>query len=120
MAARMFETEKGGPAPSLLALVEGGAIAANVLISPVSGRKFKKDDKGNPIGRFDYIYVVVSTGPAEGLRPGQRVLVYERLETYKNKGTIVGYADGHSEWVKMEKFKADLEATEKWLAEQAK
>lgn len=90
------------------------------LISPVSGRKLKKDEKGNPIGPFDYIYLVVSTGPAEGLRPGQRVLVYERPENYKNKGTVVGYADGRARWVKMEKFKEDLQATQKWLAEQAK
>ena len=57
---------------------------------------------------------------SRGLPPARRVLVYERPENYKNKGTVVGYADGHSEWVKIDKFKEDLQATEKWLAEQAK
>ena len=120
IAARMFETAKGGPAPSLLALVEEGSIPTKCLTSPVSGRKLKTDEKGNPVGPFDYIYVVVSTQDKAGLPRARRVLIYERPENYKNKGTVVGYADGRAEWVKMAKFKEDLQATQTWLAEQAK
>ena len=119
-AAVIYELDKGATAPSVMSLIETGAMPPLALISPVSGRKLRKDGKGKPIGPFDYIYVVVSTQPGGGLPPGKRVLVYERPENYKDKGTVVGYADGHAEWVKMAKFKEDLQATEKWLADQAK
>ena len=117
--ARRFERKKGRPAPSLLEVLQG-RLPARLLISPASGRKLKKDDKGNPIGPFDYIYLVVSTQPGGGLAPADRVLIYERPENYKNEGTVVGYADGRAKWVKIDKFKEDLKATQKWLAEQGK
>ena len=117
--ARMHERRRGGPAPSLLVLIQG-RLPARFLISPVSGRKLKTDKEGNPIGPFDYIYVAVSTQGDGGLPRARRVLAYERPENYNNKGTVVGYADGHSEWVTIEKFKEDLKATQEWLAKQGK
>ena len=43
------------------------------------------------------------------------ILLYEKPENYDNKETVVAYADGHAEFVKIEDFKRQLRETKAWI-----
>jgi prepilin-type processing-associated H-X9-DG protein len=107
---------------NLLELVRDEAIPAEMLVSPVTGRKVKTDANGMPQGPFEPDYVLVKY-PVVMLKikeSNKKVLVYERPEIYKNEGTNVLHVDGHVEWVKMEDFTKLLKATQEWIAAQEK
>ena len=98
------------------------AIPAQMLVSPVTGRKISVDANGLPTGAFQSDYVMVKY-PMSSLKiknRDKRVLAYERPENYKKEGTNVLYADEHVEWVKMEEFEKQLKATQDWIASQGK
>ncbi len=117
MIVALYENEYDVFPPSLLSLVPE-FMSGEMLFSPVSKRKPKFDEKGLPIGPLDYILIflpLTETIP----EPGKIIRVYEKPENYKLKGTNVAYADGHVKWVTMEKFKADMQRTQEFLAKQA-
>jgi prepilin-type processing-associated H-X9-DG protein len=108
---------------SLLDLVKDGAIPAQMLVSPAGERrKVKTDGKGMPEGAFepDYILVKYAMTVPKIKESAKKVLAYERPEIYKSEGTHVLYVDGHVDWVKMDEFKAQLKATQEWIAGQEK
>ncbi len=101
--------------PDLVKLIESGQ-PAQLLVSPSSGRKLRKDSKGKPMPPFDYVYL------GDGLTnaPGGLIMVYERPEFNGNRGTNVLYVDYHVAWRTMDQFKRDLAKTQKWIAENNK
>ncbi|MCK4623947.1 MAG: DUF3352 domain-containing protein [Phycisphaerae bacterium] len=106
--------------PGLIKLVETGSLPAEMLMSPNSGRKVRKDSKGKPIPPFDYVYLGAGLKTTDIPEPAMFILAYERPEINKNKGTNVLYADCHVAWVSMAKFHRDLAKTQKWVAENNK
>jgi hypothetical protein len=106
----------------LLELVKAGAIPAEMLVSPVTGRKVNMDANGVVAASFEPDYVLVKY-PMSLLKIRNRasmVLVYERPEDYKKAGTVVLYVDEHVAWVSMEEFTKQLKATQDWIATAAK
>jgi hypothetical protein len=104
----------------LLEMVKAQAIPAQMLVSPVTGRKVNLDANGQPASAFEPDYVLVKY-PMSMLKikdRAKRVLVYERPENYKKEGTLVLYVDEHVEWVKMEEFSQQLKATQDWIEAQ--
>ncbi|HUT58489.1 MAG TPA: hypothetical protein VNA25_11650 [Phycisphaerae bacterium] len=112
---------KGCLPPDLLSLKRYG-VSADMLVSPVSGKKVKLDKDGNPVGGFEpeYVYLMAGVNVEQVTEPAGAILAYEKPENYDKKGTSVLYVDCHVEWVKMEQFKSQLKATTDWLAKQEK
>ena len=102
--------------PDLVKLVEEGQ-PAELLISPTSGRKVRKDSKGKPIPPFDYVYLGAGLNADA---PGGLIMAYERPEINNFKGTNVLYVDCHVAWASMEEFRRALAKTQKWIAENNK
>ena len=112
----LYQTENDDQfPPDLVKLVESQVIPAEMLMSPSSGRKVRKDSKGKPIGPFDYVYLGAGLKTTDIPNPENLILVYERPEINKFRGTNVLYADGHVAWVTMEKFRRDLAKTQEWI-----
>jgi len=106
----------------LLVMVKDKALPAGALVSPVSGRTVKTDDKGLPEAGFESDYLCVKYPmPLHKIKESKpKVLAYERPENYKNEGTAVLYVDGHVEFVKLDEFNKQLKATQDWIAAQPK
>ena len=106
----------------LLVMVKDKALPAGALVSPVSGRQVKTDDKGLPQAGFEPDYLCVKYPmPLHKIKEAKtKVLAYERPENYKKEGTVVLYVDGHVEFVKMDEFQKQLKASQDWIAAQPK
>jgi prepilin-type processing-associated H-X9-DG protein len=101
----LYQAEHNDQSPaSLDDLVKAGTISKEMLESPSA--------KGKKIDTPHYVYIQLPSSAS-----GDMLMAYEKPEINDNKGTNVLYADGHVEWVSMEKFKKDLAKTNKWLAE---
>jgi prepilin-type processing-associated H-X9-DG protein len=102
----------------LKVVLKGAKAPLRVLVSPLSGTQPKLDESGNFAFEPDYVYLRFTMPIQRFAKPADTVLAYERPQDYKNRGTIVLYADGHVAWVKMAEFKKQLEATQGWIAKQ--
>jgi len=102
--------------PDMNALIEKEIMTAEILISPTSGRKARKDSKGHLIGPPDYVYLLAGMKDTDIKWPGRTILAYERPEINRLEGACVLYADGHVAWCDMATFNADLKFTKKFLA----
>jgi len=101
--------------PDLSALVRENLITANMLVSPVSGRKMRVDAKGLPLDKSDYVYIV----NLDSVAPGQLIMAYERLENYKGRGTYVLYVNGAVAWLDRKEFDKALKSTNEYLKKAA-
>ncbi|MDY7011795.1 MAG: DUF3352 domain-containing protein, partial [Planctomycetota bacterium] len=109
----IYAAENDDQFPSnLIKLVEAGFLPVELLMSPSSGRKARKDSKGKPVGPFDYVYL---GGQLTSSAPGSLIMAYERPEINKFQGTNVLYVDCHVAWVTMEQFQRDLAKTQEWI-----
>lgn len=100
-----FENNDQFP-PSLQTLVDKGLIEKGTLRSPLGAAD-------------DDAYVYLPGGHSNLPNPAETVIVYEHLNHHDNEGTVIGFADGHVEWVNAERFtkllkqsKATLESVE--------
>ncbi len=82
--------------PDFKTLVDNGTISEHTLRSPF--------DK---LGNVSYVYIA---GQTENDDP-RNVVVYEKPELHKNKGTNVLFLDGHVEWMPMPAFKEAVAET---------
>ncbi|MBT3198600.1 MAG: hypothetical protein HN350_01670 [Phycisphaerales bacterium] len=102
-AIAMYQAENRNAPPGLVVLVERGLIWSGALVSPVSGRRMPTDNKGLPIGKSDYVYIVHKSRAA-----GNLIRCYELPANYDNKGTSALMVDGSVRWLDMATFKAML------------
>jgi prepilin-type processing-associated H-X9-DG protein len=98
--------------PNLAALIEEGIIPAKMLYSPSSGREPRLDSKGKPVGPIDYVYLGADLDPSA---PASLIVAYERPEINRDKGTAALFVDGHVEWLRMERFRRELERTQEYI-----
>ncbi|KKK96240.1 hypothetical protein LCGC14_2664740, partial [marine sediment metagenome] len=91
-------------------------LSPQALISPMSGRKLRRDAQGNPVGPFDYIYL---GGRFKEEPQGNMLMAYERPENYRNEGTNVLTYQGSVQWMDMATFREALARAEKFIREQA-
>ncbi len=77
--------------PSLESLIDEGSVVKKMLRSPLETRN-----------RNSYVYL--AAGSQNIPDPGQTVVIYEHPENHGNEGTVVGFADGHAEFVPIPRF----------------
>lgn len=105
-------TNKGNFPPTLESLIEGDFVSAQGLISPLSGRKVEKDEKGQLKGGSDYAYIALpplsKLSDTTGL-----VIAYEKPENAKLGTIAVLYLDGSVKMMTPDDLKVALEKTQK-------
>lgn len=92
-----------------------------VLINPTGGKPSPvwNAEQKKIEGPVDYVLVDLSNRKiSEITSPMEVILVYENPVNYQNRGTNVGFADGHVEWVTMARFNTLLQQA-KELSEKA-
>jgi len=109
----MHQAEYDRFPPNLAKLVEAGYLPANAFYSPNSGRKPRFDSKGKPLGPIDYVYLGAEFPAGEA--PAHLMIVYERPEINRGKGTNALFVDGHVEWISMSQFQRLQEQTQEYI-----
>jgi len=91
---------------SLADLVDGDdeLITPDQLVSPISGRKTPQVKDGKFVGEIDFVYTLAGKNAAIDDVSGDMIMLYERPENYKGKGTNVVYADGSRQWMDIKEF----------------
>jgi prepilin-type processing-associated H-X9-DG protein len=90
LAMLTYENEnKSNMPPNLDALVKANYVDAKTFVSPVNGTQ----------------YVYIGRGNVDDLEhPSLVIVAYEDPDAYKGKGTNALFADGHAEWLPIDKF----------------
>ena len=94
--------------PDFEALIKDGQ-APGIFVSPLGNYKGPLV-QGKMPACDDYVYIRLP-----GSAPADLIMVYEKPENHKGKGTIVLFADIHIEVVDMPRFRELLKKTEDWL-----
>ncbi len=113
MAMVMYSNENDGGYPQRLGFLKEYVGTEKLFVSPVSGRKPPEITDGRIIGEIDYIYIPPGRRLSAIENPAGTIVIYERPENYDFKGTVAGFADGHVEWVSMERFDELVNAVKK-------
>jgi len=103
VAIMMYTADNNNMYPPNLEAIKEYVESEKVFVSPVSGRKPPQVVDGKIVGEIDYIYIPPGR-IAEIENPGETIVIYERPENYDFKGTVAGFADGHVEWISLERF----------------
>ena len=114
--AIIYELENDKMPPDLAAIVEGRSISVKQLYNPSSDRGPRLDARGKLIGPIDYVYLGAGMDVDA---PVNMILVYEKPEANRGKGTNVAFTDTHVEWMSIPEFRRALERTQAYIKKRA-
>ncbi len=80
------------------------------LVSPMSDNPAPQIVDGQIQGEIDYVYLGVKPdGPVH-------MIIYERLELNRDRGTNAAFSDGHVQWLSREEYEQELKKAKELLA----